>query len=84
MDFLLTTGVITNEDDIMIDLIIDASPQNPFDDEEFCFNVTVPDDTIKEGRESFAILLFSDDDCVCLARDGALVFVESNGGEFEL
>ena len=60
-----------------------ATPGNPFQDEVFCFNIRVPDDMIKEGRESFGLFLGSDDDCVCLARDGAIVFVESNGGEFE-
>lgn len=66
------------------DLVIgeNASPENPFEDREFCFDLGVAEDSIKEGREIFTLGLLSDDDCVCLGRDGAIVEVLANGSAF--
>jgi hypothetical protein len=58
-----------------------ASSADPITDERFCFNISTPEDAIKEERESFSLLLSSDDDSVCLGRDAAVAFVLSNGSE---
>lgn len=60
-----------------------ASPDSPYEDREFCFPIIVEEDMIKEDREIFTLILTSDDDCVCLGRDGAIVNVLANGSEFE-
>lgn len=59
-----------------------ATPQDPFESRESCFEIGVGEDMIKEGRQVLALDLDSDDDCVCLGRDGAIVTVLPNGGGF--
>ena len=60
-----------------------AAPDNRFEDTELCFNISVGEDMIKEGIETFALSLESMDDCVSLGRDRAVVSVEENGGRFQ-
>ncbi len=58
-----------------------ATPDNPIESGEFCFNITVETDIFKEGVEIFMLSLQSDDDCVWLGRDVALAQVQANGGK---
>ncbi len=59
----------------------DADAGNPLDTGEYCFNISVEADDFKEGIETFTLTLQSDDECVCLGRDTALVRVQANGGK---
>ena len=56
----------------------EAGPDSPDDSGEQCFNITVGEDDIKEGRETFTLTLYSDDGCVWLGRDRASVSVPAN------
>lgn len=58
-----------------------AGPGNPIVDGQLCFNISLDDDDIKEGVETFTLNLQTDDDCVWLGRDRAVVSVQANGGK---
>ena len=58
----------------------DASPTSPFENRTFCVFLEYADDGIKEGREVCALTLTSEDGCVQLGRDGALVIEQASGG----
>ena len=58
-----------------------ASPDSPFEDRRYCFNVTLEGDDLKESREAFALSLQSDDEHVWLGRDTAILLVQPNGGK---
>jgi hypothetical protein len=60
-----------------------ASPAEPFTNESFCFNVSVSEDLYKEAVEVFTLTLTTDDPCVWLGRDRALLTVEENGGMYK-
>ena len=57
-----------------------ASPDSPFEDRRYCFNVTLEGDDLKESREALVLSLQSDDDCVWLGRDIVTLLALPNGG----
>ena len=57
-----------------------ASPDSPVERGQECFSLSLQEDSVKEGVESFTLSLRSDDACVWLGRDGAIVTVPANGG----
>lgn len=59
----------------------EASPENPLLSGTVCFNVSVGVDLFKEGIELFTLSLESNDPCVWLGRDRALLNVQENGGK---
>lgn len=60
----------------------EATPDNPVESGLTCFNLTVESDVFKEGVEHFTLSLQTDDECIWLGRDLALVLVQANGGKF--
>ena len=76
--------MLNNEEVQSEDLVIggNAGPDSPFTNRRFCFNIVFEEDNVKETNESFALSLQSDDDeCVWLGRDGAIIYVQANGGK---
>ena len=66
----------------MVLLGMDAASDNPIPSGEYCFNISVEVDSIKEAKEVFMLGLTSNDECVCLGRDLALALTEANGGRY--
>ena len=58
-----------------------ASQENPEPMGQYCFDVGVGNDTFKEGIETFTLTLTSEDSCVWLGRDRALLNVQENGSK---
>ena len=58
----------------------DADSSNQVESGSVCINVLIEEDDIKEDDEIFALLMDSNDTCVCLGRDIANIIVLANGG----
>ena len=58
----------------------DANSSNQVESGSVCIDVSFEEDDIKEDDEIFALLMDSDDPCVCLGRDIADIRVLANGG----
>lgn len=59
----------------------EASPDSPLESGKVCFNISMNEDLFKEAIEVFTLSLESEDPCVWLGRDQALLSVQENGGE---
>ena len=59
-----------------------AGKDDPFEQRRYCFDISLEEDNLKESRETFALHLQSDDECVWLGRDRAILLVEANGGMY--
>ena len=57
-----------------------AGPNRPFEERRFCFGISLEEDDLKESRETFSLSLQSDDECVLLGRDTAIILAQPNGG----
>ena len=64
--------------------MISGSRESPLESGRVCFNISIREDMYKEGEELFTLTLETNDSCVWLGRDGALLRVEENGGEDNL
>lgn len=58
----------------------EADTGSPLESGTACFNISMGEDVFKEGLEQFTLTLESEDDCVWLGRDRALLNVQANGG----
>ena len=65
-----------------VDLVIGegANQGDPFDAREYCFEITMGEDDLKEGVEFFSLSLQTDDSCVWLSQSLTLLRVLPNGG----
>ena len=61
-----------------------ASQQNPLLGRQACFNISLSEDIFKKGIGLYTLTLESNDSCVRLGRDLALLTLEENGGKDNL
>ena len=83
-DFLSSPFPVVNNERVFSDELTigsNATPQSTFTDRIFSFNITMDDDMLKEGAETFTLTLKTNDSCVWLGRDFALIEVQANGGK---
>ena len=85
MTTLLTLCVFLDNNEVVQSEIVEigenAGPGSPFEERRFCFEISLEEDDLKESREAFSLSLQSDDECVMLGRDTAIITAQPNGGK---